>query len=93
MDYHLELLIRKAAQILVSYGAKEVYLFGSHASGEADAVSDVDIAVRGLSDDVFFRAYAQASLGFPKEMDLVSLDDSNPFTDFLLREGPLVRII
>ena len=92
MNAQLETHIHKAAQVLVSFGAKEVYVFGSQATGESSQDSDVDLAVRGLPDEVFFKAYARASLECPRELDLISLDDANPFTDFILKEGPLVRI-
>jgi len=92
MDSQLESHVRRAAQVLMSFGAREVYLFGSQASSHPAPSSDLDLAVRGLPDAVFFEAYARASLGFPREMDLVSLDEKNPFTEYLIQEGRLVRI-
>lgn len=89
----IEEKIKQAAQILKDFGALEVYLFGSRAEGKDSEFSDIDFAVRGLPDDIFFRAYARASMGLPVEMDLVSLDDVNPFVEFLLKEGNLVRIL
>ena len=85
--------IRKAAEVLKAAGAKEVYVFGSAATGEMDEYSDVDMAVAGLPPEVFFRSWARAVRAFPgREMDLVNLDHKNPFVRFLMEEGELKRV-
>jgi len=84
--------IQQAAETLVSYGATEVYLFGSRATGQVSHGSDVDLAVRGLPDEVFYRAIAAASLVLPVPLDVISLDDPGPFTTYLLEHGELRRV-
>ncbi len=61
-------------------------------SGRAGVVSDVDLAVSGLPPKVFFRAMARARDILGREVDLVCLEDDNPFTRYLKEEGELERV-
>lgn len=89
----LEKRIKEAAEVFKSFGAKEVYVFGSAAEGRIDEYSDIDMAVSGLPPGVFFRAWARAVRAFPgREMDLISLDNDGPFADYLKLEGKLQRV-
>jgi len=57
IDARLNKLIRKAAAILRSYGATEIYLFGSGRTGDFDRErSDLDLAVRGIAPKDFYSA-------------------------------------
>jgi len=84
--------IQDAAKTLRSFGATEVYLFGSRVTGEDTGESDVDLAVRGLPDEVYYHAIAIASLALPVPLDVISLDDPGPFTNYLLAQGGLQRV-
>jgi len=84
--------VRKAAEILKQHGAREVYLFGSLAAGEASGQSDVDRAVAGLPPEVFFMAMARAGRALGRMLDLVDLDEPNAFTRHLQAERKLVRV-
>lgn len=85
--------LRRAAEVLISFGAKEVYVFGSAATDTLRDDSDIDMAVSGLPPEVFFKAYAHAVECFPdREMDLIDLDYENPFTRYLKNEGELRRV-
>jgi len=53
MNEDLKKLIEKAAVTLKAAGAREVYVFGSAASGTMREDSDVDLAVSGLPVDQF----------------------------------------
>ena len=46
--------ISVAAEILLSDGCKEVYLFGSLANGDYTPESDIDLATVGLPKERFF---------------------------------------
>lgn len=81
-----------AARILLEGGAKEVYVFGSAAHGEPRSDSDLDLAVRGLPADKFFRVMSAVTFAVSRPVDLVDLDEENPFTEFLEREGELRRV-
>ena len=93
MDEKLRQSIEKAAQTLKAFGAREVYVFGSAATGTLREDSDIDLAVSGLPPRVFFMAYAQAHDALAgKEMDLVDLDQDSPFVRYLKEEGELKRV-
>jgi len=85
-------LIRKAAQALKKAGAVEVYLFGSAAKGVFRDDSDIDFAVSGLSPEKFLKAMATASDILQRPIDLVDLDEENPFTTYLKEEQELERV-
>lgn len=92
MTTELENRIRRAAEVLKGFGAKEVYLFGSAAEDAMDEYSDVDIAVAGLPPEVFFRAAGRAEDVLRRQLDLVCLDTDTPFTRYLKEEGELKRV-
>lgn len=85
-------LIEQAAAALRAAGAREVYVFGSAATGKLREGSDVDLAVSGLPPKVFFRAMGAASQILRRPLDLVDLDENNPFTRYLKNEGELRRV-
>jgi predicted nucleotidyltransferase len=84
--------IERAAAALKAAGAREVYILGSAALGKLRENSDVDMAVSGLPPAVFFRAMAAASDALNRPLDLIDLDEDNPFTRYLKRQGELRRV-
>jgi predicted nucleotidyltransferase len=84
--------IEAAADILKSYGATEVYVFGSAVHGSLRPESDVDLAVSGLPATVFFRAASKAADILGRPADLVDLDDESPAIQYLRSSGELVRV-
>jgi predicted nucleotidyltransferase len=88
----IETLIEQAAEALKAAGAREVYVFGSAARGKLREDSDIDLAVCGLPAEAFFRAMAKASRALGRPVDLVDLDEDNPFTRYLKEEGELQRV-
>ncbi|MGO8732445.1 MAG: nucleotidyltransferase family protein [Terriglobia bacterium] len=85
-------LVDKAAIALKEVGAKEVYVFGSASKGKMRPDSDVDLAVSGLPPEVFFRAMGIASRALGRQVDLVDLDEDNPFTEYLKHHQGLLRV-
>lgn len=92
MRDEIELLIQKAVIALKATGAREVYLFGSTATGMSGEDSDVDLAVTGLPPERFFEAMGEAGDILGRPLDLIDLDEDNPFTRYLKEEGELQRV-
>jgi predicted nucleotidyltransferase len=84
--------IDRAVQILKEAGCTEVYLFGSVASGEIHAKSDIDLAVRGCPPGRFFHTLGRLMMELDHSVDLVDLDEPSIFVRYLLASGELVRI-
>lgn len=85
--------VHAAAGILKALGAREVYLFGSRALGTDGPRSDMDLAVRGLPEPVFFRAVGEVLCRTGLEIDLVDLDDKGPLMDLLRDTGRFLRVL
>ena len=92
LNEELRQSIARAAAALRAAGAREVYIFGSAARGSMREDSDVDMAVAGLPPAAFFRAMAPARKSLGRELDLVDLDEDNPFVRYLKEEGELQRV-
>ncbi len=84
--------VDEAVAILLKHGAREVYLFGSYARGEAVPESDLDLAIRGMPPEHFFRAVGDLCAMLPFRVDVVDLDESSPALDYLKEHGDLMRV-
>ena len=84
--------VELAVRILRKEGAREVYVFGSAAEGDLRPGSDIDLAVRGLPPERFFPAMGEVGFAVSRPIDLVDLDSSADFADFLSHEGKLRRV-
>ncbi len=82
----------RAVAILRQWGAREVYLFGSYATGASHPASDIDIATIGLPKNRFFAAYGQLLMELSKPFDLIGLDYDNPISRSVHEEAELVRV-
>jgi len=93
MTDEMKELIKKAAEVLREAGAREVYLFGSTATGTMREESDIDMAVRGLPPEVFFTAMGKAHSILGRQLDLIDLDEKNLFTEYLKKKGKLHLVL
>ena len=85
--------IKKATKILKENGAKEVFIFGSIANGKFNENSDIDIAVKGISEKNFYKIAGILMFELENEFDLIDLDDKeNRFSQMLLRIGGLLKV-
>jgi len=89
MAESLEKDLKKAVKILKQFGATEVYLFGSRATGKASPGSDIDLAEKGIPPEKFHAAYAELMFELGHEVHLIDLDESTPFTRYLEAEREL----
>ena len=85
--------IQTAASILRSFGATEIYVFGSLVeSSNPSNARDLDIAVLGLPPEQFFHAYGQMLMELDHDFDLVDLSNSAAFSRRLKDSGTLERV-
>ncbi len=89
-DYRRD--VEKAIHILTSEGCEEIYLFGSLVNGPRTPKSDIDLAVKGLSDHIFFEVLGKLLVALDHSVDLLSLEDENRFLTLLKKRGELVRV-
>ncbi len=80
-----EIIIRCAAKYSVSY----VLLFGSSILSDEN-FNDIDIGVKGLQSNLFFKFYAELYKNLSKNVDLVDLTDKSLFNALIEEKG--VRI-
>jgi predicted nucleotidyltransferase len=73
---------------LVALGATEVHVFGSVIRGDFDVRSDLDLATRGLSPELWIDAKVAAAALSPVPCDLVELETAPPaLRDNIIHEG------
>jgi len=85
--------IKKALKILKQNGATEIYIFGSIEKGNFNKNSDIDIAIRGVKQENFYKVASILMFEIEKEIDLIDLDDENDkFARMLIDKNILVRI-
>ncbi len=89
MDTTVQSEIENAVRILKEYGAREVYLFGSHAHGKARPNSDLDLAVTGIPPEKFIRAYGKVMWKLDRPVHLIDLDEDSDFSKFIKTNGEL----
>jgi predicted nucleotidyltransferase len=92
MEERYSQLIKNVADILIKYGAQEVYLFGSAATGNVREESDMDFAISGLPPEKYFHAFSEAQRILERPLDLIDLDTSTLFTEYLKKKGKLLRV-
>ena len=72
--HRTESLCRRLKPLLAAAGARQAYLFGSYARGEADDASDVDVAIIADTTEPFvdrFRQFARVLDAVPESELLV----------------------
>ncbi len=84
--------LTKAVELLQSYGAQEIYLFGSMARGDMDQYSDWDIAVKGLHASEYYTALAKLMQILSRSVDLVDLDETTPFSAYGRSKKEFTRV-
>lgn len=84
--------IEKAIEILKDAGCKEIYIFGSLASGTYNENSDIDLAVKGCSPEMYFSLLGQLLITLSRPVDLINLDRDDTFSRYIEKEGELYRV-
>jgi predicted nucleotidyltransferase len=68
------------------YNVSTVYLFGSSLDPEAQA-RDIDLGVKGIKPNLFFKFYGELLRHLSKPVDLVDLSQKNLFNDLVEERG------
>lgn len=85
--------IKKAIKILKENGATEVFIYGSVVNGNFNEKSDIDIAIKGIKQEEFYKIASILMFEIQKEIDLVDLDDeTDRFSQIILKNGNLIRV-
>jgi len=84
--------ITKANNFLKKEGCKTVFLFGSMVTGKIHDNSDIDIGVKGLPPEKFFKVYSKLYMNLDNEFHLVDFDCDNDFFSLLERLGEVVEV-
>ena len=84
--------IIKANSFLKSEGCKTVYLFGSLITGDIHDNSDIDIGIKGLPPEKFFRVYSKLYMNLSNDFHLVDFDYENDFFSLLDKLGEVAEV-
>ena len=85
--------ILKAISLLKKAGCTEIYLFGSLTQGSAiRETADIDFAVKGLPNEIYFKTLADLLFSLKHKIDLVSLDADISFARHLIEGNRLEKI-
>jgi predicted nucleotidyltransferase len=87
-----QLALDKVKALLMKEGCREVYLFGSLATGTATESSDIDVGIKGLPPEKFFHLYARLEEEVPYHVDLIDFDTEIDFFNMLSSVGEVVRL-
>jgi predicted nucleotidyltransferase len=68
------------------YNVASVILFGSTLEANAPA-RDIDLGVKGIKPELFFKFYGELSRGLSKEVDLVDLSHKSLFNTLVEKNG------
>jgi predicted nucleotidyltransferase len=68
------------------YNAKRIILFGSGCDPLTES-NDIDLAVEGVSDSLFFKFYSELIFSLSMPVDLFDMKMKNKFSDLAASEG------
>jgi predicted nucleotidyltransferase len=84
--------IEIATNLLKNEGCQSIYLFGSLVTGKIHRNSDIDIGIKGLPPEKFFRVYAKLDNSLSNNVDLVDFDENTKFYNLLNSLGEVIEI-
>jgi predicted nucleotidyltransferase len=84
--------VEKALEILREAGCREIYIFGSLVDGTVTPKSDIDLAVKGIPPEFYFKVLARLIMQLDHPVDLIDLEEDNRFSKMIRREGNLRRV-
>ena len=83
--------IETVESILVRHGANKIILYGSLARGDYRADSDIDICYEGISDEKYFRAWAECLMAADRRTSVLDFKDIyGHLKERILKEGKIL---
>lgn len=79
----------RLVEIASRYDVSKIYLFGSNLDPEREP-KDIDLAVEGISDALFFKFYSELIFTLSKPVDLVDLKKKSLLNKIVKSEGILL---
>ena len=79
----------RLVKIANRYDVSKIYLFGSNLDPEREP-NDIDLAVEGISDSLFFKFYSELIFSLSKPVDLVDLKKKSLLNKIVKSEGILL---
>ena len=76
----------KILEIAKKYKAERILLFGSSVDESKDA-QDIDIAVEGIPDLVYYKFCSELIFGLSKPVDIIDLKTKSQFNKLIISEG------
>ena len=76
-------------EIAKKYSVSKIYLFGSNIYSEKEP-KDIDLAVEGIPDSLFFKFYSELIFSLSKPVDLIDLKKKSLFNTMVTSEGSLL---
>lgn len=76
-------------ELAEKYKVKRIILFGS-GSRETGKNRDIDLAVEGIPDNLFFKFYSELIFNLSQPVDLIDLNRPGKFSEILSSEGVLL---
>ena len=80
---------QKLIEIAKKYNVAKLYLFGSNLNIKMES-NDIDLAVEGISDSIFFKFYSELIFSLSKPVDLIDLRKKSLLTEMIKSEGVLL---
>ncbi len=76
-------------EIAKKYDVPKLYLLGSNLDPEREP-NDIDLAVEGISDSLFFKFYSELIFALSKPVDLIDLKKKSLLSSMVKSEGILL---
>ncbi len=76
-------------EIAKRYNISKLYLFGSNINNKKNP-NDIDLAVEGIADSVFFKFYSELIFSLSKPVDLIDLKKKSLLTEMVKSKGILL---
>lgn len=76
-------------QIAEKYNVGKLYIFGSSIRS-VRTPNDIDLAVDGVDDIMFFKFYGELILNLTKPVDIINLKEESKFNNIIKQKGVLI---